>query len=46
MEFNHVLFPFDYSDRCLHTAPFVKALVEKARAHVTLLNVIEDPGAR
>ncbi|HEY3453871.1 MAG TPA: universal stress protein [Bryobacteraceae bacterium] len=46
MQLTHVLFPFDYSDRCRRTAPFVNGLIEKAGAHLTILNVIEDPVAR
>lgn len=45
MQFKHVLFPFDYSDRCRHAAPFVKSLIEKTGARLTMLNVIEDPSA-
>jgi len=46
MQLNPVLFPFDYSDRCRRTARFVNGLIEKAGAHLTILNVIEDPMAR
>lgn len=45
MQFARVLFPFDYSDKCRHAAPFVKSLIEKTGAHLTMLNVIEDPSA-
>jgi nucleotide-binding universal stress UspA family protein len=44
MQFKHILFPFDYSDRCRHAAPFVKAWVERSGARLTILNVVEDPG--
>lgn len=45
MPYKHVLFPFDYSGRCRHAAPFVKNLIEKTGAELTMLNVIEDPSA-
>jgi nucleotide-binding universal stress UspA family protein len=43
MPFKHVLFPFDYSDRCRHAAESVKHLVQTTGAQLTLLNVITDP---
>ena len=46
MQLKEVLFPFDYSKRCRHTAPFVNSVLEKTEAHLTILNVIEDPSAR
>ena len=46
MHFEHVLFSFDYSERCRRAAPFVKGMIEKTDAHLTILNVIEDPAAR
>ncbi|HTU45414.1 MAG TPA: universal stress protein [Bryobacteraceae bacterium] len=46
MKFTHVLFPFDYSERCRQAAPFVRSLIERTGARLTLLNVIEDPSAQ
>jgi nucleotide-binding universal stress UspA family protein len=46
MHFKNVLFPFDYSERCCRTAPFVQWMIEKTGAYLTILNVIDDPAAR
>ena len=45
MQFKQVLFPFDYSERCRHAACFVKALLDKFGAQLTIVNVLEDPAA-
>lgn len=41
--FNHVLFPVDFSLRCEATIPFVKEMVRRCRAKLTLLHVVEIP---
>jgi nucleotide-binding universal stress UspA family protein len=41
--FGHVLFPVDFSPRCEATIPFVKEMVRRCRAKVTLLHVVEIP---
>ena len=39
----HVLFPADFSPRCLATIPFVKEMVRRSHASLTLLHVAEIP---
>jgi nucleotide-binding universal stress UspA family protein len=39
MNIKHILFPVDFSDRCVHTAPFVRELATRFGARVTLLTV-------
>src|SRR5689334_7452546 len=41
--FRHVLFPVDFSPRCEATIPFVKEMVRRCRAKLTLLHVVEIP---
>jgi len=41
--FSHVLFPVDFSLRCEATIPFVKEMVRRSRAKLTLLHVVEIP---
>lgn len=41
--FSHVLFPIDFSPRCEATIPFVKEMVRRCRAKLTLLHVVEIP---
>lgn len=49
---NHILFPFDFSNRCEAAAPFVQAMASHFRAKVTLVSVAQpflstgmgDPG--
>jgi nucleotide-binding universal stress UspA family protein len=45
MQFKQVLFPFDHSERCRHAACFVKRLLNKFGAQLTIVNVLEDPAA-
>jgi nucleotide-binding universal stress UspA family protein len=39
----HVLFPVDFSPRCVHGAPYVKEMVMSHKAKLTLLHVAEIP---
>lgn len=41
--FRHVLFPVDFSSRCEAAIPFVKEMVHRCRAKLTLLHVVEIP---
>lgn len=41
--FRHVLFPVDFSPRCEAAIPFVKEMVCRCRAKLTLLHVVEIP---
>jgi nucleotide-binding universal stress UspA family protein len=41
--FSHVLFPVDFSTRCEATIPFVKEMVRRCHAKLTLLHVVEIP---
>jgi len=41
--FSHVLFPVDFSPRCEAAIPFVKEMVQRCRAKLTLLHVVEIP---
>lgn len=41
--FRHILFPVDFSPRCEATIPFVKEMVRRCRAKLTLLHVVEIP---
>src|ERR1700737_3496159 len=43
--FNHILFPVDFSERCLAVRPFVKATARQFDAKVTLIHVIQIPVA-
>lgn len=42
-EIQHVLFPVDFSTRCVHAAPYVKEMVMGFKAKLTLLHVAEIP---
>jgi nucleotide-binding universal stress UspA family protein len=46
MQWKHVLFPFDYSHRCWQAVPFVRDLVQKAGACLTILDVVADTRTR
>src|ERR1700731_555716 len=41
--FSHILFPVDFSERCLAVRPFVKATARQFDAKVTLIHVIQIP---
>jgi nucleotide-binding universal stress UspA family protein len=41
--FGHILFPVDFSPRCEATIPFVKEMVSRCGAKLTLLHVVEIP---
>jgi nucleotide-binding universal stress UspA family protein len=41
--FSHILFPVDFSPRCEATIPFVREMVERCQAKLTLLHVVEIP---
>jgi len=41
--FSHVLFPVDFSPRCEGSIPFVKEMVRRCGAKLTLLHVVEIP---
>ncbi len=41
----NILFPVDFSERCLHAAPRVRALAEQFESRITLLHVISLPPA-
>ena len=43
MPFHRILFPVDFSLRCEATIPFVKEMVRRCRAKLTLLHVVEIP---
>lgn len=43
--FSHILFPVDFSERCLAVRPFVKATARQFDAKVTLMHVIQIPVA-
>lgn len=45
MRNGRILFPVDFSARCLRAAPLVRALAAQLRAEVTLLHVISYPPA-
>ncbi len=40
---NHILFPVDFSARCIEMRPFVASMAQSLQAKVTLLNVIDIP---
>ncbi len=44
-EFNHILFPVDFSARCRSVRPFANALARQFRSKLTLLHVVEIPTA-
>ena len=37
----HILFPVDFSERCLKTAPFVQSMAKRFGAKVTLLSAVQ-----
>jgi nucleotide-binding universal stress UspA family protein len=41
--FQHVLFPVDFSSRCVATVPFVKEMAAKFRPALTLIHVVGFP---
>lgn len=38
-----ILFPVDFSEKCLHTAPFVRSMAASLGARITLLHVVSWP---
>src|SRR5579871_2915930 len=41
----HILFPVDFSEPCLHAAPLVRFLARRTGARLTLLHVVDvSPG--
>src|ERR1700684_4186130 len=42
-EFNHILFPVDFSPICEASIPAVKEMVRQYKARLTLLHVVEIP---
>ena len=40
----HILFPFDFSDRCCHAVPFVGAAANRFGAKITVINVVQPLG--
>src|ERR1700687_4748200 len=42
---SHIMFPVDFSERCLAVRPFVKATARQFDAKVTLMHVIQIPVA-
>lgn len=45
LKFQKILFPVDFSDRCIHTAPYVAGIARKFNSQVILLHVFDayDP---
>ncbi|MEP6601469.1 MAG: universal stress protein [Nitrospirota bacterium] len=41
--FQRILFPVDFSEECIRTAPFVKAFADRFQSEVVLLHVLELP---
>ena len=39
--FTRILFPIDFSERCIYAAPYVAALARRYQSHVLLLHVVE-----
>lgn len=44
-EFNHILFPTDFSDESLAARPYAMSLAQEHQAHLSLLHVVERPEA-
>lgn len=44
MEFKHILFPMDFSERCHRISPDVRDAVKRFGSELTLLHVIDFPG--
>ncbi len=42
-QIQHVLFPVDFSPRCVRTVPYVREMVRTSNARLTLLHVVEVP---
>jgi nucleotide-binding universal stress UspA family protein len=42
-EFQNILFPVDFSPRCVSTVPYVQEMVRTYKASLTLLHVVEIP---
>ena len=36
-----ILFPFDFSDRCCHAVPFVRATANRFGAKITVISVVQ-----
>jgi nucleotide-binding universal stress UspA family protein len=41
--FRHILFPVDFSKRCLAATPYVMSVARQFKARLTLLHVIQNP---
>jgi nucleotide-binding universal stress UspA family protein len=41
--FRHILFPVDFSDRCLATKPYVLAMAQRFKSKLTLLHAVQIP---
>jgi nucleotide-binding universal stress UspA family protein len=41
----HILFPFDFSNRCFDAVPFVAWAANRLGAKITVINVVPFPGA-
>jgi nucleotide-binding universal stress UspA family protein len=41
--FSHILFPVDFSDRCVSAIPHVKEMMRRHNSKLTLLHVVEVP---
>jgi len=41
--FEHILFPVDFSDRCLAAKPYVLAMAQRFKSKLTLLHVVQVP---
>ena len=39
--FSHILFPIDYSPRCIATIPFIKEMVRRNGSRLTAMNVVD-----
>jgi nucleotide-binding universal stress UspA family protein len=37
----HILFPFDFSDRCCHAVPFVRAIANRFGAKIAVISVVQ-----
>jgi nucleotide-binding universal stress UspA family protein len=43
--FRHILFPFDFSDRCNAVRPCVNAMAQRFNSKLTLIHIVEIPAA-
>jgi len=41
--FQHILFPVDFSDRCIAVRPFVRSIAQRFHSRLTILNVVHIP---